>query len=456
MQAAQFAVGLILARLLAPEDFGLFASVSVIVSFGVVIFEGGLHSALVHAKEPEDRDYSTVFWTNALGGILLAGLVWGLAPWIADFFGEPVLLDLAPLVGLTFAVHLGLVHDVILRRQSRYRASALVPGLAMVFGLVVTLVLAFAGAGVFALAIGPLAAQAVSSISYFIVCGWRPRSFISLAALRGLLPYAVPLVGANIVDYWGKNADNLLIGRFLGAAQLGFYNRAYNLVLLPLNQVLLAAGGAVSPALARMREEPARLVAAYRRSFRGVAVISVPVMAGLAVVAPGAVPLLWGPQWVASVPLLQLLSIAGIPQVLTLTTSWLYQARDRTGTMFRVALLWNGLGIVGMVVGLQWGAAGVAAAVLARYWIGLPFELAAAVRGVPVTVGRLLMDAAIPTLAAVVMAGLTWLLPAVTGWEREEGWVALIQILVGAAAYILALALMRRESLREVLTLVKP
>ena len=438
VQIAQFGSGLLLARLLTPGEFGLFASVAVLTGFGFIVFEGGLRSALVHLRDPSQEDYSTVFWVNALGGVLLALIVWVSAPAIAEFYGQPELVTLAPLIALTFTFSLGVVHASLLQREFRFRQVALIEGGATLSGLLATLVLALAGAGVYALAIGPVFSQVVVSTAFALARPWRPRHFVSIASLRRLFGYSLPLLGANAADYASKNVDNLLIGKFVGPTALGLYSRAFNLMLLPVTQLTTAVGGAVSPALAAMRDDVARATTAYRRALGMLSALTVPTMAVLAATADGLVPFLWGDRWAAAAPLLAILSLAGIPQCLIATTAWLYQAQQRTDVMFRVSLCWTLIGCVGIVIGLRWGATGVAWAVLARAWVGLPFELRAATRRLDMRFADFLVGDVLRVVVPAAALGVAvWLLPAVLGLDRTGGGALLLQL--GAAAVLFAL-----------------
>lgn len=455
-QFVQFGAGLVLARLLSPADFGVVASVNVIAGFGVLMFEGGLRAALVHAKAPTKRDYSTVFWLNLVGGFVLAGLLTLAAPLIAGFYRQPILTSITPIVGLTFACSTGVVNAAILQRQLKFRASAALESGGTILGIGLTLVLALIGFGPFSLAIGPVFAQVVVSVGYAILSPWKPDLSISWRSLRNLMRYSLPLVGSNISDYWGRNIDSLLVGRFLGAASLGYYSRAYNLMLLPLTQVTQSVGSAVSPALARMQDEPARAGEAYARSLRLISFLTITFMVGMAATAPALVDVLWGRQWQPSVPLLQVLALAGIPQCIQSTTSWLYQSQGRTSTMLRMTLIFNVYSTVLILLGLQWGAFGVCVAVFLRYWTGLPIELFVATRSVRVNTAALAGDLG-RSLAPIGFTGaVVALIPIVLGLDPTSPTTLVEQVVVGIALTAANLAVLQRPLLHELRLFRRP
>jgi O-antigen/teichoic acid export membrane protein len=318
------------------------------------------------------------------------------------------------------------------------------------------LVLALTGAGVYALAIGPVFSQVVVSTAFALARPWRPEHFVSRASLRRLFGYSLPLLGANAADYAAKNIDNLLIGKFVGPTALGLYSRAFNLMLLPVTQVTTAVGGAVSPALAAMRDDVARATTAYRRSLALLSAITVPTMATLAAVAYGLVPFLWGDRWAGAAPLLAILSLAGIPQCLVATTAWLNQAQQRTDVMFRVSLFWTLAGCVGIVIGLHWGATGVAWAVLTRAWLGLPFELRAATRRLEMRFGDFLVrDVLRVVVPAGVMGSVVWVLPVLADMDRTSGGALLTQLVTATALMVLLCMTVNRAVLTNGLTLLR-
>ena len=295
-QGLQFLAGLVLARLLTPADFGLLASIYVVTGFATLFFEMGLGAALVHQRSPSERDLSTVFWVNVISGLLYAGLMWALSPLVAEFFDAPQMTTLMPFVALAFTFGLGVVHYSLLQRRLRFRTVAVVDLSAALAGHATTVVAALLGAGTFALVAGPLVTTSLTSVILFCVVRWRPRHFIDRGSLRELWRFSGGMLGFNAVSYWGRNADNLLIGRFLGAAPLGIYGRAYNLMLLPVTQITGTLGRVMFPALAAVRDDHPRVRSMYLRSLGTINFVTIPVLVGLAATAEGLVPLLWGDQ----------------------------------------------------------------------------------------------------------------------------------------------------------------
>jgi O-antigen/teichoic acid export membrane protein len=191
---------------------------------------------------------------------------------------------------------------------------------------------------------------------------WRPQRTFSMASLRSLWGFSGYLVGHRLLFYLHQNADRFLIGRYIGAAALGTYAVAYNLMLIPVGRIGTPLQRVLAPAFSRMQEEPERMAAAWARVVRLVAVVTVPALAGLIVVAPDFIPVVLGAQWVEAVPLIQILAWVGMLQALQSPHIDVLMARGRTSVIFRYSCVFTAAHIVAFVVGLQWGVTGVAIA----------------------------------------------------------------------------------------------
>lgn len=449
-QVLQFAAGIILARLLTPTDFGLVASVYVITGFSVLFFDLGLSNALVQISRPTREDENTVFWVNALGGVVFALLIALMGPLIADAFGQPRLVRLAPLAALPFMLSVGVVQSATLLRALRMRGLAVIELSSTLVGFVVAVAAAFAGFGVYSLTLAPIVTAALISVLLWRVSPWRPTGFISWPSARRLWAFSGGALGFNVVNYWGRNADNFLVGRFLGAAELGFYGRAYNLMLLPVSQVSQVLGRVMMPALSGIKNDHARAARGYTRAVTLVDAMAVPILVGLAATAPALVPLLWGPRWVPTVPLLQILSVAGIPQCALASVGWIFQSQNRTGLMFRVGAASSGVGVIMMIVGLHWGVDGVAYAVLIRAWLSLLPELYFACRLIQLRARAVLRRIVGVNVAGGLMLGAVWAVPPVAGLDRTRIAALGLQVLAGLVVYPVALRLIDREVFAEI------
>lgn len=360
--AFQFAVTIILARLLNPEAFGLVAMVAVVLTFLETFKDLGLSSATVQRPDITHEQVSTLFWVNAGLGLVTALLMVPLAPVLAWFYGEPALVDITLSLGIAFIISgLSTQHLALLRRQMRFSALAGIQMGSEIIAMAVAVLAAYEGAGYWALILQRIVWVVCMTVGGWTFCGWRPGRPAGFAQVRDLLGYGSHVTGSNLVSLFVRNLDQVLIGWYWGATPLGLYDRAYKILLLPINNLNAPLFSVAMPALSRLVGEPER----YRRVYLGMveklSMMAMPCAALLIAAPDHVVRLLFGPQWLAATPIVAWLGLAALYQPITYTCSWLFMTQDRTREMFRWGLLASAITAASIVAGLPFGAEGVAA-----------------------------------------------------------------------------------------------
>jgi O-antigen/teichoic acid export membrane protein len=449
-QIVQFAITATLARLLLPADFGLVAMLAVFTGFAAIFVDLGLAAALVQRKEVEERHLSSAFWVNIGGGVLMAATISSLSPAIAAFYGEPRLVALTVVASASFVIGAtSIVQSALLKRTLNFRRLAIVDVTATAVGGIIAVGVAVAGLGVWSLVLSALAATAVRSSMLWFSTDWRPKRIIDRAAVRDLWRFSSHLLGFMMLNYWSANADNLLIGRFIGVRQLGIYSRAFSVMMLPISQIAGAATGVMFPALSGIQDDRGRVKAGYLRATRLIAIVAFPTFTGLIVVADRFIVAAYGDRWSAAVPLLRILCVAGLVRMMVATGSWIYQSQGRTDWMLRWGVVNCAATLIAFGVGLHWGMLGVTIAfaissVLLAYpgivipgrLVGLSFQdVAGAVRQPAVAAAAM----------GLVVFGSRYLVP--------SGLPVVVQLLalvvIGIAAYGAALRLLGVDARRE-------
>jgi O-antigen/teichoic acid export membrane protein len=373
-QVSRIVVALILARLLSPHDFGLASMVFVFSALILIFSDLSLGAALVQRARLGERDRSTVFWTSFSAGIIFCLVGVGLAGPVAAFYGEPAVKPLFIAMSLGFIpVSLATTQSALLTREMNFRALEVRTMIATAAGAAIGISAAVRGYGAWALIAQQLATGVAGTALIWIVSPWRPRLVFSLASLKDLGGFGLNLFVARLLFYLNRNVDNLLIGRFLGAAPLGAYALAYNVMLLPLNRLSSPIQSVLFPALSQIQDQPERIADIWFRVTRVVAAVTVPAMLGLIVVAPDAIPLLIGAKWAAAVPVIQILAWVGMLQSLATLHSKVLTALDKTGTLVRFSAVGFVVNITAFVLGLRWGIVGVATAYALASTFLVPF-----------------------------------------------------------------------------------
>jgi len=361
VQTVQFVLGVVLARLLLPEDFGLIGMIVVFVGFAQIFVDMGFGAALIQKQDTEPTHYYSVFWLNAGIGLLLMIFFMSMAPIIANFYAEPVLIPLTLLLSTKFLIGaLGMVHEARLKKAMGFRKLAAVELGAVLVSGVIGVGLAYMDYGVWSLAWQTIANTGLTVALLWIVTLWRPKFQVEIQSIKDLIGFSGNLLSFSIINYWFRSADDLLIGRVVGSTALGLYGKAYSVMLFPVRGIASTIGRVLFPALSSIQDDQERVARVYLRVSRSIALVVFPMMLGLFVVAEHFVVGLFGPQWRDMIPFLRLFCMLGMTQSILRLNGNLYQSQGRTDLQLRVGGLIAVFGIGAIVAGLPWGAIGVA------------------------------------------------------------------------------------------------
>ncbi|HYV13864.1 MAG TPA: lipopolysaccharide biosynthesis protein [Pyrinomonadaceae bacterium] len=355
------ASAVVLARLLTPQDYGLIAMVAVVTNFSYPFRNLGLSAATIQKPTIDNRQVSTLFWVNVGLSVAIMLLTMGLAPVVAWFYGEPrlILITMAIAVGFIFS-GLAIQHEALLKRQMRFFGLAASELASMFAGTIAAIALALWGAGVWALVGANLVTAFAFMSGVWIACRWRPGFPVRNSGVGSMLKFGRNLTGNNILNYIARNIDNLLIGRVWGPRQLGLYVRAYQLLLLPLDQICSPIDGVAITALSRLINDPERYRSAYLRMLEKLAMVTMPIMALMIGTSDWLVPVMLGPQWVETSRIFAVMGILGLVEPISNTMGWLLISQGRTHHVFQWGVIDAVLSIASILVGLPWGAIGVA------------------------------------------------------------------------------------------------
>lgn len=366
---AQLASTVILARLLTPSDFGVVVMVNtfslLLCSFGW----NGFTEAILQRESISEALASNLFWINLGGGIILTLLFACMGPVLSHFYHEPLVINVTVAMSLTvIASNVGVIHSALLNRATHYKAVSINGLVSRIICLAVSIVLALAGWSYWALVVGAVMEQVSKSIGSFILCPWLPRLPRKSSGTWDAVKFSMNIYWRRCLTYVSGNVDNTLVGWRFGAAELGFYKRAFDLFWLPANQLLSPMSAVAVGTLSRLNKDRA----AYERSFlTGIASLSLIGMAiggDFALVGKDLIVFLLGPQWAEAGRIFSLFGVGIGVMMLYQTHTWIHISIGRAGRSLRwgiIELVWT----VGLfIAALPWGARGIAAAWTISYF----------------------------------------------------------------------------------------
>jgi O-antigen/teichoic acid export membrane protein len=431
-QASRLVVSVVLARLLTPSEFGVVAAAMVVMVVAWQLTDLGTAAVIIQREAMDDVLVSSIFWFNIALGVVLAAMTLAGAGPLATVLGQP---DAAPAIRLlavvSFLGALGNMHHALLRRRMQFGRLATVAIANAAVNATLGIGLALAGAGIWALVIGTVAGVAVSTATAWWFERWRPRATCSLRRLREVARFSIHFFWSNALAVVFGQLDKVIISRMLGGAPLGTYAVAQRTVLSPVSAVSTAVSTVSFSAFARGQDDPARLRSGASRAAGVVTLVVLPAMVGLAVLAEQAVAVVYGPQWEAAVPVVQVLAPVAAVQAVACVTASVMLAMGRSDWLYRWALANCLVGAAAMVLGAHWGLLGVSLALAAVVAVLTPFEMRMALGLIDMRLSAYIRTLVPHVLVTAVMAVAARLVAA--GVDRSGGGMA-AQLLAGSAA----------------------
>jgi PST family polysaccharide transporter len=395
----------VMARLLDPRDFGLVAMVTVVTGIYEMFLTAGLSSATIQRNVITNEQLSTLFWINILVGVLLCCLCLVSAPILVAVYHEPSVfwVTMAMAAGFLFN-SAGVQHFALLHRRLRYVALTIIETVTQLSSYALGIGLAIAGYGYWALVAGPIGASAVMTACAWAVTAWIPGRPRRDSDVRSMLRFGGTITLNGLVVYVAYNFDKFLLGRFWGADVLGIYGRAFHLVNIPTASLNAAVGGVAFSALSRLQDDPARLKAYFLKGYSLVISLTAPTTIFCAILAEDIVLVVLGPKWTDAALIFRLLSPTVLIFGIINPTGWLLWSIGRQGRSLAIAFAIAPLVMVSCLVGLPYGANGVAFAYSAAMTLWLVPHIIWSLHKTVVSPRELLAATYRPIIASVMAA----------------------------------------------------
>jgi PST family polysaccharide transporter len=360
-QVLQVLALIVFARLLSPDDFGLFAILMIFVGFLILFTDMGTAAALVHIDNPSQKLLSSVFFFNLFVGGSLSLLLILLSLPIAHFFDNPKLETPLQIIALNFIIlAFGVVQKARYEKALNFKPVTLIESFAVLAGILTGIGAAFYGLGVYSLVAQTLTTSLVTVILLWLISKWRPLFHFSWQDIKTIWGYTANLSAFNLVNYFARNADNFLIGKFLGSSALGVYSLAYSMMLYPIQNISRVLLRILFPAFSHIKEDNEKFRKAYLRAIFFIALVSFPIMTGLIVTADLLVEVLFGDKWANLSTILMLLAPVGIIQSIGTTNGSIYMAKGNTALLLKIGIVSTIVTVLFFIPGVMYGVEGVA------------------------------------------------------------------------------------------------
>jgi O-antigen/teichoic acid export membrane protein len=450
-QGLDLLVFIVLARLLAPAEIGLVALATVFVLFAQLIVDQGLGDALVQRRDITRSHIDTAFWAAMATGLLLTiAMLLGAGP-ISVILKEPGLQPILQVLSVTFILTaVTSIQIALLRRALAFRSVALRAIAASAGGGVVGVVMAFWGAGAWALVGQQVASSVFSVLTLWWVTNWRPSFHASRSDFRELFGFGIHIVGSDVLTFLTRNLDSLLIGAVLGPLALGFYTVGFRILSASQTVLVQITRKMTFPVFSRLQHDRDRMRRAYFRVTRASALAIVPGYVGLSLVATELTIVLFGGRWQQSGLVATILLLTGPVVSIQAFSIALLNAVGRPDVAFRFRLLTTLTSVVGFAVAVPFGIVAVAVAYVVRGYVLLPLNLRWMAQYADIPTGEYLRQmrgvaAATATMAAA-MLGSKWLLLSGFGPATLLG----SELLLGGLVFFASLWLVDRPLIRDV------
>ena len=379
----------ILARILLPEDFGIVGMASAVVGFATLFSDSGLTNATIQREDITPQQVSNLFWISILIGIVLsvitAVILAPLAVWMYD---EPKVAMVAYIAAVGLLVSAIQIQPLAqLKRSFRFGAISVIAIVTQVVTLLTTISIAYITKSYLALAIGPIVGNFSRSLLAIYFARWKPLRYKKRAGTRSLVVFGANVTGFSALNYFSRNADNMLIGAYLGAASLGFYTKAYGLMMLPIRQINNPFTAVALPMLSRLQDQPERYLQGYSKAIKRLLLLTTPI--GIVGIFCGhtVIELFLGQNWDEAKPIFAVLSVNCILQPLFNSTGWLFQSQNRTKDLLKWGLFSGPYFVLSFAIGIPFGSLGVAVSYTIAMILITPFLFFAVGKSGPVDAG---------------------------------------------------------------------
>lgn len=458
-QILSLSVTFILARLISPEQFGTIGMVAVFSSFAKIFVDFGFSSALIQKKNASQKDINTVFCINLSLGFILSILFFISAPLIAGFYEKTEITSLTRALSPIFLISsVTGVNRAMTIKNLNIKLNTVIALIATLVSSVTAIIMAFYNFGEWSILTKMLVDATVLSLLYLSLNPVNQKLSFSKNSFKNLFKFGSNVAGDATINYWSRNADNLLIGKFLGDSSLGLYTKAYAIMMLPLKNISRVISKVMFPSFSILQNDISQIRIIYLKTTKLIAYVTFPLMAGLSISAKYFVLVAFGKDWVEMIPIISILSILGAIQSILSLNGVIYNALGKAGIAFKVSIVMSILYILSFILGIVLGD--LMGLVIAYTITGLiasfpNFYMAG--KQINITIKEMLINLTNPFLATGIMSIFLYLVKLLIIIPSNLPSIIslLILIAIGCVVYFLTSKIFKFEELESIKKIIK-
>lgn len=452
-QGIQFILGLILARILSPSEYGIIGMLSIFIAVAQSFIDSGFSNALIRKNDRTETDFSTVFYFNIVTGIVAYLILYFLAPVIANFYNTPILSKLTKVVAINVFINsLSIVQRAKLTIDVDFKTQAKATSIAVLISGLIGIYLAYKGFGVWSLALQSVSRNFINVFLLWIFSRWKPSPIFSWASFKNMFEYGYKLLLSGLIDTLYKNIHSLVIGKVFSARDLGNYSRAQQFANLPSSNIMGVIGRVSFPILSKIQDDNELLRNVYRKYLKLTAFIVFPLMMVMAALARPMIIFILTEKWEASVILLQLLCFTMMWYPIHAINLNLIQVKGRSDWFLKLEIIKKIIGVCILIVTVPLGlipmvVGGIVTSIIClvvnTHYTGILLNL---------NLWKQLNDL-IPTfIISLVMGIVVW---GSVYYVPFNGVKLIIGLIVGVLFYLIMARMFKMNELNDLLSLIK-
>lgn len=455
-KAAAFASSIVLARLLFPEDFGVFALAGTVIGVVAALGDLGTGAAVIYEERSNSDHTNSAFWIGLSTGALQSVAIASSSQWMSELYGQAMLRDVLMLLSVVPVIGaLGQIHQTLLAKELRFGAKAALELLPGVCSAVVSIASAALGFGVWSLVFGMIVGITFPNILAWWFVPWRPSLRISLTEARAVIGYGKALLGMGALIFLTDNVDYMIVGRILGASPLGLYSQAFRLATYPETTIVWPVEKVAFPTFSRLRDNKQALHSAFLKTIQYLALVSFPLLTLLLILSQQFVLTLYGSKWEGMILPLQILCILGMSRSVTAVSKQMLMAVGRPDITLKCNLVVLPAATGGVFVGTWFGIAGVAIAMTAFLSVGAWALLLLTSRQIDLPFKRVIYAIQPAVATSLFLFVCFWLVQRFVSdaFSAVGLWNLTYSVLLGSCLFVLSLVLFNRQTLAEALAI---